>query len=894
MGRKTFVIGGIIWNFHLFSLNLQANYYSQQMKRYLTTIITTLLIGLAIMAQPNFRQRTFTVHDGLPSNAITAIKQDHRGLVWIATWHGLCCYDGYRFTTFTGDEWGHGDALSTRRISIIEPDSRDNIWVRTYDGILYLFDTRECRYHNMTELLKQKFGVTILPRHIYSLPTGHTLVTDENRQLNLRIDDRYPTDLEHMEMVDTTRLQQLVDIAVEARTDASRYDHLFPSIDKRMIDQQGNLWFSSPTGLTLVNFPGNQMHLLPVEPMKPTRSVVCRRDGSIWAGTMGGFIAVYSSDGRLKGWLTPQGSISSSATAFSNRIYAMYEDRQGNLWIGARSKGLYRLAANGTAVSHFQHHDDDIYSLSCNDIYDITEDEQGQLWIATYGGGINLVKDANGAKPRFVHRNNDMRQYPKDAFDKVRRITHDGRGTILVSTTNGLITFASQTQEPQKIHFYTTRQTVADTTSLRTSDVMQVLVCRDHRIFVATMGGGIQQIASDNLLSDGLRLQSVPAMNRGAGNVLSMTEDQQGNIWITRESETDRYDVKTGLLEQYGSNSMDERTVLTEAKPAIDRQGRLWLGATGGVLTFEPQKMQKKRFRPNIVYTSYRYQGEQASHSILNCEVICADRVEQRNLTVSFAALDYEDNYLMQYAYRFKESGDGWNYIGHEPHVAFSQLTAGRHTLVVKSTNCDGVWADNETELTIDVRPTLWERTWVRILLLLFIIGLTAAAVVSYMSHRRKTEEREQRLENILRQYRELQEHLESKNSQEAKDEKREYKLEEPRIVDTDETMMNTLMAFVEQRISDENLKVEEMAEAVGMGRTVFYEKIKELMGVSPSDFLREVRMQRAAQLLAKSRLNISEVAYAIGFTDPKYFAKCFKKQTGLTPTEYRNQNVTK
>ena len=212
----------------------------------------------------------------------------------------------------------------------------------------------------------------------------------------------------------------------------------------------------------------------------------------------------------------------------------------------------------------------------------------------------------------------------------------------------------------------------------------------------------------------------------------------------------------------------------------------------------------------------------------------------------------------------------------------------------MKSTNCDGVWVDNETELTIDVRPTLLERTWIRILLLLFIIGLTAAAVVSYMSHRRKMEEREQRLENILRQYRELQEHLESKNSQEAKDEKREYKLEEPRIVDTDETMMNTLMAFVEQRINDENLKVEEMAEAVGMGRTVFYEKIKELMGVSPSDFLREVRMQRAAQLLAKSRLNISEVAYAIGFTDPKYFAKCFKKQTGLTPTEYRNQNVTK
>jgi AraC-like DNA-binding protein len=123
-----------------------------------------------------------------------------------------------------------------------------------------------------------------------------------------------------------------------------------------------------------------------------------------------------------------------------------------------------------------------------------------------------------------------------------------------------------------------------------------------------------------------------------------------------------------------------------------------------------------------------------------------------------------------------------------------------------------------------------------------------------------------------------------------AKSERCEYRLEEPQIVDADEEMMNRLMAVIEKRISDENLKIDEIAEAVGLGRTVFYEKIRELVGVSPSDFLKQVRMQRACQLLAKSRLSIAEVAYAIGFTDPKYFAKCFKKDTGMTPTEYRNK----
>ena len=111
--------------------------------------------------------------------------------------------------------------------------------------------------------------------------------------------------------------------------------------------------------------------------------------------------------------------------------------------------------------------------------------------------------------------------------------------------------------------------------------------------------------------------------------------------------------------------------------------------------------------------------------------------------------------------------------------------------------------------------------------------------------------------------------------------------------MDEDEVMMNRLMAFIEEHISDEELKIDDMAEAVGLGRTVFYEKIRHLVGVSPSDFLRQVRMQRAQQLIARSKMTVSEIAYSIGFTDPKYFTKCFKKVTGMTPSEYREKEST-
>ena len=143
-----------------------------------------------------------------------------------------------------------------------------------------------------------------------------------------------------------------------------------------------------------------------------------------------------------------------------------------------------------------------------------------------------------------------------------------------------------------------------------------------------------------------------------------------------------------------------------------------------------------------------------------------------------------------------------------------------------------------------------------------------------------------------MRQYRELQESIAVNPEPQTVNHEpsAKYTLSEPEVVNLDEEMMSQLMAYIEQRIGDEQLRVEDMADAVGMGRTVFFGKLKEIVGLSPSDFLKQVRMQRAEQLVRRSRLTFSEIAYSVGFTDPKYFTKCFKKQTGMTPSEYRQK----
>ena len=939
------------------------------MRRAILFILFSLLTTIHTVAQPACSVRTFSIRDGLPANAITIIKQGNNGLIWIATWNGLCCYDGNRFTTFRGDAWGSDDALSTNRIATIMPDSEGNVWVRTYDAELYLFDTHQCRYFNIGLMLKKKYGESVLPRNIYNLPSGHTWIVDENKAMNLRIDDKHPTNIEKIEVIDTKTLQfgEYIRKVEEDQnghewliTDKGmiRYDNRqqrnnvftnypetawkdskgrswedantllwtedhqgtvwqvtrdrmlsyyddsskqfksycqLPPFDKFFVDQQKNLWLYSAYGLSLVNFRYQNIQRLTLEEGCQTRSILCRKDGTTWAGSSNGYIGIYQGSKQI-GWLSPQGNVSASKVRFADRIYVMKEDSKGHTWIGTKGEGLYLLAADGSPVSHFMPDANDRYSLSHEYVYDVDEDEHGHIWIATFGGGVNIVKreerKEESEEIRFIHCGNELKRYPGGDFMKIRRITHDGRGNMFFSCTGGLVTCSNEMVNPESTHFFTTCHDQRDIHSLHTNDVTQTLITRNGTIYVTTLGGGIQRMQDQQVLRDNLKFETVKTLNEGEGNALSMIEDHQGNIWIARETELCCYQPKSDKLLQYGPNSTGGSIIMTEAQPVSDNNQRIWMGCVDGLITFNEQEVHKSDYQPNIMFTSVLYQGERETHPILNSKWLIV-QPDQRNLTINFAALDYDDTYLMRYAYRM-DDGNEWNYIN-DPHIAFSQLPPGRHKLVVKSTNCDGVWANNETELYINVVPTFWERGWVRLLTLLLVIGLTTWAIITYLAHRKKSQEREKRLESIMRQYQELLDQQSAADIQQAASDVqqpavKEYKLSEPEIIDPDEQMMTRLMAFIEKHISDEELRIEDMADAVGMGRTVFYEKIRQLVGVSPSDFLRQVRMQRAQQLLTKSSMTVSEVAYNIGFTDPKYFTKCFKKQTGLTPSEYREQ----
>ena len=111
-----------------------------------------------------------------------------------------------------------------------------------------------------------------------------------------------------------------------------------------------------------------------------------------------------------------------------------------------------------------------------------------------------------------------------------------------------------------------------------------------------------------------------------------------------------------------------------------------------------------------------------------------------------------------------------------------------------------------------------------------------------------------------------------------------------PVLSPNDQRFMDKIMETIEKNLDNGELMVEDIASEVNMSRSVFFKKLKTLTGLSPIEFLKEVRMKRAVQLIETEEYSMAQIAYMVGINDSHYFSKCFKQQYGITPTEYKKK----
>ena len=506
-----------------------------------------------------------------------------------------------------------------------------------------------------------------------------------------------------------------------------------PNIKHFCLSDQGILWISGMHDLTQVAFKNHRYHLTQLDEGEAQAFAICNTpEGYHWTGYYNGMIKITNSRFEKVGYLAPSGQVVPQQVAFCpSAIFSIFYDTEGKIWIGTREHGIFIRTKEG--MTQYVHNPADKYSLPHNKVYDIVADRHGRIWVGTYGGGLSLVQMSTTGKLNFISRQNIL-PWPKKEFNKVRRIFCTPTGEILAGTTDGMITFSDNVSNPAKIKFYTTTHVDGDTTRLAASDVNFIMQHSNGKTYVSQMGGVLQNVISKNLLQDSLQFLYNKKISSDEGTVQSMVEDNAGNIWVIRESSIDKYNLKTKNLVVFGPNDFDFNMSFTEARPAHDpATDDITVGTPTGSLTFNPAKMKKSPYQARIIFTSLHYMGEDGTEPILHKEKVVIP-ANKRNLTISFAALDFSRKYNQKYRYRldgFTPEGQ-WIELGKSNYIGFNRISSGNYVLKVMGTNSHGIWSKYVAELPIEVRPTFWESIWGKILMVILLMCVVGSIFYIY------------------------------------------------------------------------------------------------------------------------------------------------------------------
>ena len=817
-------------------------------RRRLAALLIGWLWWLAVAGQPVCHVVRYNEADGVSSSHLTQLLQDDQGFLWFATWNGLCRYDGYEFRTFK-PQVGDGCQMKTDRIRNMALLPTRQILCQVDDDY-YMFDLARYRFRDLTAA-EQATAQRQMGQYRQSRSLQRKPFTWTDRQ--------------------QTRWTLTGDGLLSYRDSQTGADvpyalpMAFRTLTFAMPDDQGNLWALDYGNVYKFCTSRSHTSRINITPRAEVKCLFADRQGRLWVATKDDeAVRVYrAADGTLLGYLGADGRLHDQYTRFGAAVYCMYEQHDGTLWLGTKPKGLFRLLPTGAETFKIAHFID----IPNPAVYHIAEDREGRLWVATLGGGIFYTAHPLDDAPRFYV----PRHYPQEAGRRARYLLFTDDGVLLVATGSGLL--AAQWQHhADDMHFHQHQREPNRRQSLSCSAVMDVVCDRRGRYFVSTESGGVNQIVSDNLLDSVLCFRHLRDLTHDQPNdiIQSLTLMPDGQLLAVGSHLLTVVDT-TGQGRVLDASYFGADYRFSEAHPVMLPGDRWLFGLTDGAFQLTARQLSHHNRPPRIVLTGVSIQGAADRWGVAYADTLVL-QPDERSLTVRFAALDYCLPSPVSYAFRLLPNAQ-WNYVGHDRSATLLDLEPGTYQLELRSTNGDGEWADNVRRLTIVVTPTFWESAWGRLLIACLVVAVIAAVAYTILYIRRMKRKQHETLEAYL--------------SLVAENNLRQLAQPEPRVA-TDDPMLERVMAYVEQNIANSEANVGDMASAAATSRSGLQRKLRTAMGITPQDLLREARIKHACQLLQHTDKTVAEVAYACGFTDPKYFSRTFKQSTGRSPSEYK------
>lgn len=499
-----------------------------------------------------------------------------------------------------------------------------------------------------------------------------------------------------------------------------------PNITDIFEDKSGLIWFgTNTTGLYTYNKDSKSFRSFKHNPFDKnslnndfTLSVMEDRDGNVWIGTELGLDKYDPVTKRYKHYFFEENYKTSS-----NIIYALHQDTNGTIWIGT-SAGLDKYNPANDSFTHYLHNKSDSNSISAGEVIKLFSDSKGNLWIGTWNGGLNkLVVSPKDNTIKFLHYKKDMNDPASINDNRIMSLAEDKEGNLWIGTSDGglnkLISDYSFNNDGSfdKPKFINYQHDPKDGNSISGNDVRTILVDRDGTLWIGTFGGGMNKFIPPKNKYEAAKFIHFNQKDGIANDVVrGILQDNDRHLWVATSNGLSRFDLADNSFWNFDQADGLQTVKFEDVSYKSKKHGYLYFGGVGGVILFNPSGVRLNSYQPEIVLTSFRRydagKGEMIEEKGASERKTLVMPHADNIINLSFSALNYYNPQKNNYAYRLEGYNDNWIYLGTKREVTFTNLDPGEYTLLVKSSNVNGLWNKKLLSLVIVITPPWWRTNW--------------------------------------------------------------------------------------------------------------------------------------------------------------------------------------
>ena len=610
---------------------------------------------------------------------------------------------------------------------------------------------------------------------------------------------------------------------------------------------------------------------------------------------------------------------STSTVIPSTPIRAMFIDSQDVLWLAATEYGLCRQIEGLS----FRNYNSSNSMLADNTITAFCEDSHGRIWTGSVNGRLNYL---NLSGPVNIRVPDGSTSETARRIDVILGLVYDSiNDYIWISAHNGL-------------YFYDLKHSTYNSYPIKTSSCFGACIASDqlwvsgieglNRIDLRTLNS---RIIADfpsclSLVMDGEDTLWAGTYGRGLYRVdkclsekpeITVYSEKDGladdqihgllvdgiNLWITTENGLSHLDTQVGEITSYGIKDGLKSMAFCENSVAKGSNGAVYLGQKEGLSILRSSYVRNEYGnKPDVVISGYY--SKETFHSLSLSDTISKDETDT-DFTLKFSDLSYCREPDIKYESRLLPMDKNWSPVfENDTHVRFGHIPGGKYRIQIRAVDKKGnVLSQDEKQL--EVRPVLYKRGWFRLLCILLFILVAYLAGLWYnkSANRAKALLRQEvdRQTKILNdQKKELEKKAAELSEQNALLQKQNEMIASHNtlisrtVSNKDADFSSKLLDTIQKMYKDPDLDVYAFADAMGMSRSLLNEKIQQALGQSIAQFIRTYRLNVAKEMICNGTnkdMNISEIAYEIGFNDPKYFTRCFTQEFNATPSDLFKKN---